>query len=692
MRRRTRTTTPATDAAPGTELELRASTDLATTDTVRAARIATHRRATCLPHVWTAGTGAAGTAAWGAAELTAAMGAPGLIATAGAAAITTSAAGVAWLAKRASVAPEWRSRVAAGLAASAAYVPVASAAGMGWGMLATLLGTEAVLAARWWRYNRLPAGAPTPRRAHTEDVPAPDSDPLVRRWRTKIACDGGRLAGSELYNREVTEYGVSYVLQLDGAKHTFGGVLSSIQQIAAALQVAPVDVMPSQFEDMRVDRIQLQIITASPIRETVPFTGPRWIDLPGGDGAIDVGPYGDGQGSALYRLFIENGMCSGHIAGNQGSGKSACANGIAISARASGRCVIVYLDGAPNGGSSPFLSRFADFAAHGLDGARQVLSIVQSWADWRSRENDDLEEEGGFTATPERPGLLVIIDEAHEVFGEPGMADAWLELVRIIRKLCIALLTLSQGLGVADFGNNRELRKLLVAWNLLCFRTSAVTERNLVPGLEQVDPSQLPPIPGYGVSAAQSLGARIAPFRAAYTTDWATYGDPLPRVPLDEIARLAADIADGRAQYWSRRNEVQKSNRARSRADLAALRAGTWSPAQKPAAADDELATVLYPDFAAGLAALPTTLTKPRTAPAPVPAPAPAVHPRGLTTPELTVWEAIRDGHTSPKAIQEFTGWGETHVRNQLRALKAKGAVHQPTGSWGPYALLSEPA
>uniref|UniRef100_UPI003F491215 hypothetical protein n=1 Tax=Saccharothrix espanaensis TaxID=103731 RepID=UPI003F491215 len=192
------------DDAPGTELAVRPPADVATIDVDPAAvlRVASHRQAVRLPHVWAGATGAAGTLAWGAAEATAALGAPGLIATAVTGAVTTCTAGAAWVARRTRVAPEWRARFAAGLGASAAYVPVVSATGLGWGAVATLLCTEAVLAARWWRAHRLPAGAPVRGElpAATRDLPAPDSDPLVRRWRAKLAGPDGRLAGSELYN------------------------------------------------------------------------------------------------------------------------------------------------------------------------------------------------------------------------------------------------------------------------------------------------------------------------------------------------------------------------------------------------------------------------------------------------------------------------------------------------------------
>uniref|UniRef100_UPI003F4956F8 hypothetical protein n=1 Tax=Saccharothrix espanaensis TaxID=103731 RepID=UPI003F4956F8 len=368
---------------------------------------------------------------------------------------------------------------------------------------------------------------------------------------------------------------MSYTLQLDGAKHTLGTVLSAIPIIAGSLMVAPIDVMPSQYEDMRVDRIQLQIVTNSPIRDVVPFDGPRWVELEDGQGAIDVGPYGDGQGQVLYRLFGENSTYSGHIAGNQGSGKSACANGIAISARASERCVIVYLDGAPEGGSSPFLAQFADFSAHGSEGAAKVLAIVESWADWRSKENVDL----GWRAGSPRPASARTAGDHRR-----GARD-----LRHPR----------HGRRVARPGPDRPETRHRPVDPVPGPGRGRLRQQPRPPqapgGLEPVDlphqrhdreelrarpgagrPLATPPIPGYGVVGAQSLGSRIAPFRAAYTKAWSDYAD-LPRVDLDEVCHLAADLADDNAGYWSRRNEVQRLHRAQVTADLAALRAGTWS-------------------------------------------------------------------------------------------------------------------
>jgi hypothetical protein len=291
-----------------------------------------------------------------------------------------------------------------------------------------------------------------------------------------------------------------------------------------------------------------------------------------------------------------------------------------------------------------------------------------------------------FNATRDWPAILIMIDEAHAVFGAPGMAERWVKLLRMLRKHGIGVLTASQGLGVAEFGNSRNLRKFLVSKNLFTFRTAANSEKGLVPGLEQVRPETLPIIPGYGMSGSQTIGARVAPFRAAWREDWDTVGDTLTRVPLDDLMVAAADVVDDGARYWSRRQESSDDRGAdQASRDIEALLAGTWKPGKpsagvpQPIEVGDETDAVVF-DFTRRLASMTTVLTKP-AADAP---------PLSLVPPQLTVWEAIRDGHATPKAIRELTGWGETHVRNQLRSLSERGLIHQPGGAWGPYALVGD--
>lgn len=696
-------TAAATGTATGDELVVRARTDITFHNAEHAARVAlatAHRRAVALPHIWTASTGAAGATAWGLAEAASVAGLPGLAVTAGAAVLSGTAATVGWWAKGREVAEQWRSRVATALAASGVAVPLISATGFGWGTAATLLCTEAALAARWWRHNRLPTEAACqlvdPKQALLDasgPVPAPADDPIAQKWRAKLAREKGRFAGSELYDAETTEFGTSYTLQLDGAKHNFGTVLSKIEDIAGALEVPPTMIMPSQFPDGRVDRIRLEIVTNSPISGVVPYDAPRWVDLGDGCEGMDIGPYGDGRGSALYELIRPNGVTHGHVAGDSGTGKSELLINLAVSARASGKVTIVYLDGSLEA-SNPVLADFADYADHGDDGAERVLLMAQQWEQWRAKENVAIRQPG-FIASPERPVILIIIDEAHAVFGMEGMAAAWLEGLRRFRKYGIALLTASQGLGVADFGGNRTLRKLLISRNLFTGKTTANSEKSLVPGLDDVDPATLPMIPGWGLSGSQTHGARVAAYRAAWRKDWATIGNTLPRIPLDRLAEAAANFAGDQAGWWAGRDAEAAERPERAAAEIAALLSGTWAELSAAAEQADDTATsdtderqaaadaplfgtnVVLGDFARHAAAL-TGYT--------LPVPEPTPTPPDLSTAEATVWEAIRDGHTAPKQIQDFTGWSETYVRKLLHSLMDKKAIEQPR-QYGPYFL-----
>jgi hypothetical protein len=219
---------------------------------------------------------------------------------------------------------------------------------------------------------------------------------------------------------------------------------------------------------------------------------------------------------------------------------------LAIGVVSTGHAVAWFID--PQGGaSSPALAKAADWYVD-LDGVERMLASLERICEWRSKE---MASKGwiGFDPSPERPGITVFIDEAHEVFDKN--TDRWTTLARKARKVGIALVVLSQYPGLTTFGGSEPLRAAVMAGNCLAMRTESRQNGQLLPGLE-VDPLTLPPIPGFGytVRRGNEFG-RTAPFRAEYVKTPAEWLKKYPSLTLDPVSANAASD-----DYKNRRSDM----------------------------------------------------------------------------------------------------------------------------------------
>jgi len=354
------------------------------------------------------------------------------------------------------------------------------------------------LAGFWWRHHADRSGA-----AVTDLVVDLSNCEL---WNANIRDRGGQMKGAELSRPAPFEHGDSHTVQLVPGVQHLGTAQAALPLISSGLR-RPIDQLVIEqhpnHEDPTV--LRLQVVTRSPIKQTVWFDHPRHED-----GQILLGPYADGCGEATWRLYTEDSMWGGFVLGGIGSGKTKLIELIALSAIARGDTYVIYIDG-QSGASSPVLFNHPDIWSAGPDGSMRVLAALERISRWRNKENRVMGL-SGFTPSPERPGILTIIDECHRIFGQA--ASRWADLATEDRKLGKAYLAADQHAGLKEvFGTEDRLRSALLAGNGAALRTTSRVAGHMIPGLD-LDPFDLPVIPGYGyLVAPEGSGARTAPFR-----------------------------------------------------------------------------------------------------------------------------------------------------------------------------------
>lgn len=343
----------------------------------------------------------------------------------------------------------------------------------------------------------------------------PDIEPLepgaiVQRWDKYIRRGTGPMKKAILTGPVPFAHGDTYSVDLVPYVQTLSKAQSDMPNWVTALDVAMEDMILERHPDHPTSQrlLRLQIITTSPIKETVFFDQPRVED-----GRIMLGPYADGIGEAFLRLYTDNSMHSTFILGGTGSGKTRALEQIAISALSMRDTIIFYMDG-QNGASSPTLWRYADWAV-GCDGVVGMLSALERCAKWRQMENTALGHEG-FTPSPGRSGILVVIDEQHRV--APLAPERFANAANEWRKIGQAFLGADQDSGLdAAFAGKDRLRSGMCSGNAFAMRVASRIAGNLLPGLD-INPVDLPRLPGYAVAvAAEGSGGRTAGFRNRYS-------------------------------------------------------------------------------------------------------------------------------------------------------------------------------
>ncbi|MFI6228650.1 hypothetical protein ACIBCR_15215 [Micromonospora echinospora] len=572
-------------------------------------------------------------------------------------------------------------RAYAFIAVAAVWLTGVAGTGLTLGAVGLLMAIGYGLHLHWWRIHPLPLAAG---RIH-EPV---RTSGYAELWAENVGATDGCLPGTSLSGEEHIKAGVRYVLKLRPGKQTLEMVHERISKIRGGLTLQrDQDLVIEPHPTLPEPHLLVTVVTKSPIRESVIHPGASAFNPE--TGRVALGPFVDGEGTAWWKAYTDNRLWGGFVQGGTGSGKSRLVESVVLSLAASAThpTVIFYGDG-QGGASSPLLMKHADVQARTHDQILAMLEGVLLVVLLRQDENTVNEWEG-FTPTPQRPGVLVVIDECHKPLSKLENPEGWERIQYLLAtiareggKVGVAPVLASQQTTLDVFGgagtnNSEAIRTNILAGNGVMLRSKDPNAKTIF-GVD-VNPKKFPPLAGYGLLVDSDPEARSAPFRGYYVTD------RLRDIWPGQIEWRSLDSAAASAwgRDYQRRHEIAKEAVEAVRRRLAARQAGTFDDTPRPAqatrsggggAALTAPAGGGFPSWKSMFAA-----AERQTQPAKKP----------LHDGHRKVLAAIRAGHTSPKAIREAAGYSERQVHNLLGELvKVYGLVD--SADHGQYALIDD--
>jgi|GEM_PF-2544009 len=605
----------------------------------------------------------------------------------GLACAAAGAAGHVLLRRREHLLAEWTLWSGLLTAAMSLWMVSAVISGFTWGSLAVALAGDYAFGARWWAANRHPEAVEPEAEPEPEVAPVEVDESLLalypRRWADYLGGTGCILAGSQLVSGEPFKHGIEYILRLHPGKHDLDMVRANMSKIASGLGHPQTKLTVDPYEENPA-LARFRVVTHSPVAADVYFHGPQYDD-----GQIVLGPYIDGLGDAVWRLYTDNSIWGGLIVGGTGSGKSRLIDVIALTALYTGYTYVIHVDG-QDGMSCPQLWEHAQ-ERYGADDAEYALRRLIAMQQYRQRNRHGGGH--GFNPAPEYPGILVIVDEAHVVVTKEN-AEKWAKLAREARKVGIAVIMADQDGSLETFKKS-VLRGSLRAGNAVGLRTDERSQGQIL-AHGQFNLHDLPAIPGYGHTLGEV--ARHAPFKNRWVP---TREDAAKREakgkPLPQGLRLVEDWYEQAPKIALDHGTLHAGNRAR-RDGLAAAPATTPAAMPAPAAAQAAPSTAQGDATPRPMRMVLPTVPKLRgtdgantpTSPTPAATATPAVPDAAgseqlgmeLSESEQRVLAAIRAGHTQPSTIAEHVGLTRQRVGALLGTLAGKELVTK-TGS-GP--------
>ena len=592
---------------------------------------------------------------------------------------------VAYRSRTRAMAKHLRRRFLTAVFGAAGWLSYVGACGLSWGAVATLTAIGSVLSLLFWREHRI-HGRPQ-RRVELAMTPAAADNQYVRRWADNIGGEGKKLAGSTLTEMQKIGSGFRFTLELVPGVHTVEDVMAIAGKLRSGLQLLPgQELIIEVHPELPAPTALLTIVTKSTIKVDLPWPGPAGA-WDAERGSVVMGPFADGEGVALFSIYRKDGMFGGFMQGGIGSGKSRGIETIALAAASSvSHPTVVWFACGQDGASSPLLMRKADATATTPEDVLLMLDAALEVGRINGIEN---RQRGlrGFHPTPDRPGLLIIIDEFHNFLDQDLLGKMageiqrrMAKIIKELRKAGVSLILATQDPLLSSFGPAKRadvMRSNLLIGNGIMMRS----ETNQAKQVFKVDVNarDFPDLPGYGYLARPFKGDRQAPFRFYFVNDdvieqWA---DSFTWRSLGVTQeRMVQRFAGG---WYTDRHTQSDAYRADEAALLQQLATGDFAiaddrdmPDSTPVLTDAEaLLGGEIPSFDEIMQGW-------KTSPAPAHEPT-AEQRRPLTEAQELVLAAVKQaGLIQPKDLVVATGYSAATVHAALKELERRHLVRKP--------------
>ncbi|MFE6885835.1 type IV secretory system conjugative DNA transfer family protein [Streptomyces sp. NPDC057702] len=347
-------------------------------------------------------------------------------------------------------------------------------------------------------------------------------------------------------------------------------------------------------------RGQIRLMKHNPLQKGVEFPGRHVLEISEG-GYVQIGTHVSGWPARLQVTDPHLGARHVFVAGVTGSGKGGIVQLVALADHVNA-ISIIYAD--PKGSSNPDIPSMAAFSGLGEAGTIGALRVIYALLQWRIEESARLGMKN-FQATPERPWVRFILDEAHVPLSESEHskeAGIIMEaLAAKARSLGIILALANQAVNADKLGGSTTLRtNVIQGGSLVMLRTDSDQKHLASTGFEGVDPGQIPatwdtdprplvydptqPLPDprstFGLGYTLGPGGSAEMMRAFILESAAPYIDPTAVIhPVDW-------------PDWDQREEIAATSILPDADDPLGSGGGGWgtpSPSKPKASADDKI-------------------------------------------------------------------------------------------------------
>lgn len=503
-------------------------------------------------------------------------------------------------------------------------------------MLLVLAVMVAVLGVPWWFNHRIRRAIQVERE--------------IEKWPGLLEQVG--LAGARLAGVVPLDYGWMGRIRFAHGK-TFSNLVAAVATIESlrGLREGAVQVEPDR--DHR-DAAYIRVIDRDPHAEPIPWPGPS---AEYAADAFPVGLYDDG-GKQELRIFTEEGTRHVLIGGETGSGKSGMVHRIAVELVPLPDVVLLLVDlkgGQELGAYRPAAHAVATTTAD----AERMLAGVDRLIDVRG----ETAGEKTWTVTPERPGVLIVVDESARLSQRSrDMLDG---VTQRGRSVGVAAM-LSTQYPTNDAVNSQTKAQCTVR---ACFAMMSTNhQRAVLAKLNKSDGVDAAQIPGDrpGTCYLETPGDRPRPsLLRVHHVDEDTVGDvvrassptPLDGLSADALASVLEDTDSGQRQADSGQERAPGRRGGQRRADNAgATDTGTDVDELSPIPSGIPVSALAVEDS--------SRRTKPRLS---------------RTEAERVFDETLAaagDAGTSPKALCDATGYSRRWVNNRLDEVDAERVDH----------------